>query len=147
MTNKMKMTFICLFFTQTQIRISNHCTFHLKYINGLAQDCSNSTVNALELLQSWAKPSICSSHNSLDVTWQDASHDDWSNKCLLNKMLAWAKILTAYKHKLILHVKKTQSHFSTAMWKQCSNIQTYCNLMSSDYCVNKYWVNCIDLGQ
>ena len=28
------------------------------YIDGLAQDCSNSFANALELLQSYAKPSI-----------------------------------------------------------------------------------------
>ena len=27
-------------------------------IDGLAQDCSNSSANALELLQSWAKPSV-----------------------------------------------------------------------------------------
>ena len=30
------------------------------YINGSVQDCSNSSANALELLQSCAKPSICS---------------------------------------------------------------------------------------
>ena len=30
------------------------------YIDGLAQDCSNSIANALELLQSCTKPSICS---------------------------------------------------------------------------------------
>ena len=29
------------------------------YINGLVQDCSNSIANALELLQSCTKPSIC----------------------------------------------------------------------------------------
>ena len=29
------------------------------HIDGLAQDCSNSIANALELLQSCAKPSIC----------------------------------------------------------------------------------------
>ena len=29
------------------------------YSDGLAQDCSNSIANALELLQSCAKPSIC----------------------------------------------------------------------------------------
>ena len=29
------------------------------YIDGLAQDCSNSIANALELLQSCTKPSIC----------------------------------------------------------------------------------------
>ena len=28
------------------------------HIDGLAQNCSNSSANALELLQSWAKPSI-----------------------------------------------------------------------------------------
>ena len=31
-----------------------------KYLNGLVQDCSNSTANALELLQSCTKPSILS---------------------------------------------------------------------------------------
>ena len=30
------------------------------YINGLVQNCSNSTTNILELLQSCTKPSICS---------------------------------------------------------------------------------------
>ena len=30
----------------------------LGYIDGLVQDCSNSTANALELLQSYTKPSI-----------------------------------------------------------------------------------------
>ena len=29
------------------------------YIDGLEQDCSNSIANALELLQSCTKPSIC----------------------------------------------------------------------------------------
>ena len=33
-------------------------TKSLLYINGLAQDCSNSIANALELLQSYATPSI-----------------------------------------------------------------------------------------
>ena len=28
------------------------------YIEGLAQDCSNYIANALELMQSWAKPSM-----------------------------------------------------------------------------------------
>ena len=31
----------------------------LVYFDGLVQDCSNSTANALELLQSGTKPSIC----------------------------------------------------------------------------------------
>ena len=31
----------------------------VSYINGLVQDCSNSTANTLELLQSCTKPSIC----------------------------------------------------------------------------------------
>ena len=31
----------------------------IKHINGLVQDCSNSIANALELLQSCSKPSIC----------------------------------------------------------------------------------------
>ena len=57
----------------SQIRISgdrksidNVFFFYVKfspgkiYINGLVQDCSNSSANALELLQSCAKPSICS---------------------------------------------------------------------------------------
>ena len=44
----------------------------LKYIDGLAQDCSNSIVNALELLQSCAKPSICvhtllCTHQTLEI--------------------------------------------------------------------------------
>ena len=35
------------------------------YIDGLAQDCSNSIANALELLQSCVKPSICTTLNLL----------------------------------------------------------------------------------
>ena len=32
------------------------------HMEGLAQDCSNSSALAMELLQSCAKPSICDSH-------------------------------------------------------------------------------------
>ena len=35
-----------------------HATYHNNQIDGLGSDCSNSTVNALELLQSCSKPSI-----------------------------------------------------------------------------------------
>ena len=34
----------------------------LKYIDGLVEDCSNSIANALELLQSSTKPSVCLLH-------------------------------------------------------------------------------------
>ena len=37
------------------------CTRSWGLVNGLAQDCSNSIANALELLQSCTKPSICTS--------------------------------------------------------------------------------------
>ena len=41
------------------------------YINGLVQDCSNSIVNALELLQYCTKPSIY--HFKLSVLCPDAA--------------------------------------------------------------------------
>ena len=34
----------------------------LRYIDGLVQDCSNSIANALELLQSSTKQSVCLLH-------------------------------------------------------------------------------------
>ena len=37
-----------------------YLTYLLSYIDGSVQDCSNSTANALELLQSYTKPSILS---------------------------------------------------------------------------------------
>ena len=37
-----------------------HCGLCYEYFNGLVQDCSNSSALAMELLQSWTKPSICS---------------------------------------------------------------------------------------
>ena len=39
--------------------VKNIFVANLMYIGGLAQDCSNSITNALELLQSCTKPSIC----------------------------------------------------------------------------------------
>ena len=39
-----------------------------EYLDGLVQDCSNSIANALELLQSCTKPSICSAALSYQ-TW------------------------------------------------------------------------------
>ena len=40
------------------------CCFDRDYIDGLVQDCSNSSALAMELLQSCAKPSISSLQNS-----------------------------------------------------------------------------------
>ena len=40
-----------------------------QYIGGLVQDCSNSTANALELLQYFASPSICHSDKFLCSQW------------------------------------------------------------------------------
>ena len=40
--------------------IPHTCFWHSSHhINGLVQDCSNSSALAMELLQSWTKPSIC----------------------------------------------------------------------------------------
>ena len=38
------------------------------YIDGLAQDCSNSSALAMQLLQSCPKPSICGKSNWITVT-------------------------------------------------------------------------------
>ena len=51
---------ISLPYTMTQV-LDTCCHFH-----GLVQDCSNSSVLAMELLQSCTKPSICSSSSSLE---------------------------------------------------------------------------------
>ena len=49
-------------FENCNVSVFNHWYYaqhrQKKYINGLAQDCSNSIANALELLQSCAEPSI-----------------------------------------------------------------------------------------
>ena len=45
-------------FKKAVAAISFHM-FSVKYIDGLVQYCSNSIANALELLQSYTKPSIC----------------------------------------------------------------------------------------
>ena len=42
------------------------------YVEGLMQDCTHSVVNALELLQSCAKPSMCSQLTGLCIAWQHA---------------------------------------------------------------------------
>ena len=39
----------------------------VSYINGLVQDCSNSTALAMELLQSCTKPSISSSYQIINI--------------------------------------------------------------------------------
>ena len=38
--------------------------YMIEYIDGLAQDCSNSIANAMELLQSCIKPLICLLHSA-----------------------------------------------------------------------------------
>ena len=47
----------------------------LKHIDGVAQDCSNSIANALELLQSCATPSICGTMYDIaglgPTAWED----------------------------------------------------------------------------
>ena len=49
-----------------------------RYIDGLVQDCSNSTANALELLQSSTKPSIC-----LYTDWLIMKNGSTSNNNML----------------------------------------------------------------
>ena len=49
----------CLYTSLFQTSCWIYCWRHT-YIDGLVQDCSNSIANALELLQSCAKPSIFS---------------------------------------------------------------------------------------
>ena len=46
---------------------------HLSHIDGLVQDCSNSIVSALDLLQSCTKPSICGLNLQDERGW-DVSH-------------------------------------------------------------------------
>ena len=55
-----------LYFYQVYRVLRKHQCFMYQYtwyIDGSVQDCSNSVANALELLQSCAKPSICRGHN------------------------------------------------------------------------------------
>ena len=53
------------------------------YINGLVQDSSNSSVLAMELLQSCAKPSICLLYMYLRE--QDTQFDYFLQKSLLSR--------------------------------------------------------------
>ena len=46
-----------------------------EYIDGLVQDCSNSSANALELLQSCTKPWICNLHLIITVPADIAAPD------------------------------------------------------------------------
>ena len=56
----------------------DHCKQQISdnYINGLVQDCSNSTANTLELLQSCTKSSMCSCQHVKYIHIQIASHGD-----------------------------------------------------------------------
>ena len=58
---------------QVQVDILSLCQsqFMQVYVDGLAQDCSNSIANALELLQSCAKPSMCSMPNKMCTVYFD----------------------------------------------------------------------------
>ena len=56
-----KIKFTYLKFTYFQV-VEENC-----YIDGLVQDWSNSIANALELLQSCTKPSVCYIPNNIDV--------------------------------------------------------------------------------
>ena len=47
--------------------VPNACEYTMNDIHGLAQYCSNSIANALELLQSYAKPKICYSLDLLHL--------------------------------------------------------------------------------
>ena len=50
--------------------IYSHC---IAYIDGLVQDCSNSSVLAMELLQSCTKPSICDKQG-FDFLMKDSTY-------------------------------------------------------------------------
>ena len=71
--------------------------FNPVHINGLVQDCSNSIANALELLQSCTKPSICSRVKQLNKI----SITVWQCKCV------WQLL---HIKMLCITIKRTNSH-------------------------------------
>ena len=76
------------------------------YLDGLAQDCSNSIANALELLQSWRKPLI----------WSNA----FSPITLLNKQSSWRILETPHAWALMWrHCPLLTESFTTAPRLTC----------------------------
>ena len=74
----------------------------LAYIDGLAQNCSNSIANALELLQSFAKPSIWCKEINLKVCGvMDTSNWKLFNIILLFLQVSWLSILLMCGAKLL----------------------------------------------
>ena len=65
-----KFSMVIMVWIKARWRCIYGCYFFLSWswishIDGLAQDCSNSSALAMELLQSCTKPSICNCHESL----------------------------------------------------------------------------------
>ena len=58
---------IQLFIEQHQLRVA-HCRIPQHHIDGLMQDCSNSSALAMELLQSCTKPAISSQYGTKTMT-------------------------------------------------------------------------------
>ena len=76
-------------------------TERIDYINGLAQDCSNSIANALELLQSYTKPSRKTHQNksqqdSVDIQWTISMGQ--CKKDVTPLLTRWSYIFLALTH-------------------------------------------------
>ena len=66
-----------------------HCSPERVQVDGLAQDCSNSIANALELLQSCAKSSKCTCLWSRTKTQHPKNQSTWKLKNIIH-VLAWS---------------------------------------------------------
>ena len=69
---KIKSLTVLIFVTQLDTRDSSVKSVAVGYVDGLVQDCSNSSALAMELLQSCTKPSIYSKprkKKNIDITW------------------------------------------------------------------------------
>ena len=71
-----------------------HTGVHTSHVDGLVQDCSNSIANALELLQSCAKPSM----------W-------WS---VIKSLAGWGVWRIVYKH---IEAEQNGRHFADGIFK------------------------------
>ena len=72
-----KMYFVVSHFLLNSKWTTSTLSLEIHDFDGLAQDCSNSIANALELLQSWTKPSIYVSVNCVNIYW-DHGWMPWS---------------------------------------------------------------------
>ena len=115
------------------------------YSDGLVQDCSNSSANALELLQSYTKPSICFCHRFVGILAENLrSIDVWWSVCLDEEVsTSHGCVLAATgQEKLCVFEWRLNgfSLLSTGCWKMWSNLKQISGTRNSGLVSwNIYW--------